>query len=281
MATHRFGSKKNLAGEFFDSLTVFYRKRWLLRYFVRRQVTRSYKRSYLGLAWAILGPLIWVFFLTLIFSEVVGLRFRTVEGDPTLNFGLFLYCGLLPFMAYSEALTKGLNSIRGNAGLVQKVVFPLELLPFTNAVASLVDKLFGVGTLVLVVFLLQHRLHWQVLLLPLIMVLQLLFVLGLTYIVAVIGTYVPDMGEVLRPVIRGTFFITPILWPPERLPENLRFIEDYNPLAYLVGAYRGMILEGTLPGGLATLYFTVFSVVLFFVGFALFVWLKAGFADHL
>jgi ABC-type polysaccharide/polyol phosphate export permease len=281
LATYTYNGKKSFAGEFFDSLAAFYRKRWLLRYFVRRQVTRSYKRSYLGLAWAILGPLIWVFFLTIIFSEVVGLWFREVESDPTLNFGLFLYARLLPFMAYSEALSKGLNSIKNNAGLVQKVVFPLELLPFTNAVASLVDKFFGIGALILFVFILQSRLHWEVLLLPGIIVLQLLFTLGLTYMMAVIGTYVPDMGEILRPIIRGTFFITPILWPPGTLPENLSWIEDYNPLAYLVGAYRAMILEGTLPGGLATLYFSLFSVALFLAGFALFVKVKSGFADHL
>jgi ABC-2 type transport system permease protein len=280
LATYTYKGKKTFAGEFFDSLATFYRKRWLLRYFVRRQVTRSYKRSYLGLAWAILGPLIWVFFLTLIFSEVVGLKARELVEDPALNFGLFLYCGLLPFMAYSEALSKGLSVIRSNAGLVQKVVFPLELLPFTNAVASLADKLFGIGALIVVVFVVQHRLHWEVLLWPLIMVLQLLFTLGLTYMMAVIGTYLPDMGEVLRPVIRGTFFITPILWPPETLPENLRWIENYNPLAYLVGAYRDMILWGELPGGLATLYFSLFSAALFLVGFALFVRFKSGFADH-
>ena len=281
MSTYTFKGKKSFAGEVLDSLATFYRKRWLLKYFVQRQITRSYKRSYLGLAWTILSPLIWVFFLTIIFSEVIGIRFRVVQSDPTLNFGLFLYCGLLPFMAFSEALNKGLNSIRSNSGLVQKVVFPVELLPFTNAVASLIDKLFGVGALLFIVFVLEHRLHWQVLLLPLIMVVQLLFILGLTYMMAVIGTYVPDMGEVMRPFIRGTFFITPILWPPERLPENLRWIEDYNPLSYLVEAYRGMILEGTLPGGLATLYFSLFSVALFVVGFALFIRLKHGFADQL
>jgi ABC-2 type transport system permease protein len=281
LATYTYNGKRNFAGEFVDSLATFYRKRWLLRYFVRHQVTRSYKRSYLGLAWAILGPLIWVFFLTIIFSKVLGLRFRVVDSDPTLNFGLFLYCGLLPFMAFSEALNKGLNTIKSNAGLVQKVVFPLELLPFTNAFASLVDKVFGVSALVFVVLVIQHRIHWEVLLLPFVMVLQLLFTLGLTYTMSVLGTYVPDMGEIMRPIIRGTFFITPILWPPARLPENLRWIEDYNPLAYLVDAYRGMILEGTLPGGLATLYFALFSVAIFVAGFALFVWLKPGFADHL
>jgi ABC-type polysaccharide/polyol phosphate export permease len=281
LATYTYNGKKSFAGEFVDSLTSFYRKRWLLRYFVRRQITRSYKRSYLGLAWAVLGPLIWVFFLAIIFSKVLGIRFRVVDSDPTLNFGLYLYCGLLPFMAYSEALNKGLNTIRSNAGLVQKVVFPLELLPFTNAFASLVDKVFGVGVLVFVVYLIQHTLHWEVLVLPFIMVLQLLFTLGLTYIMSVLGTYIPDMGEVMRPIIRGTFFITPILWPPETLPENLRWIEDYNPLAYLVEAYRGMILEGTLPGGMATLYFGLFSVAISVAGFALFVRLKPGFADQL
>jgi hypothetical protein len=99
LATHTTSAKKSSAGELFDALGSFYHRRWLLKYFIQRQVTRSYKRSYLGFAWAILGPLVWVFFLTLIFSEVVGLRFREVEEDPNLNFGLFLYCGLLPFLA--------------------------------------------------------------------------------------------------------------------------------------------------------------------------------------
>src|SRR3712207_9559122 len=70
---------------------------------------------------------------TTLFRSIVGLRFRDVEENPNLNFGLFLYCGLLPFLAFSESLNKGINSIKGNSGLVQKVVFPLELLPFTNA----------------------------------------------------------------------------------------------------------------------------------------------------
>ena len=279
--TYTSGEKRNIASAFLDGLATFYRRRWLLRYFVHRQVTRSYKRSYLGIAWAVLGPLIWVFFLTLIFSEALGLRFRAVTGDPSLNFGLFLYCGLLPFMAYSEALNKGLNTIRTNSGLVLKVVFPTELLPLTNAVASLVDKLFGIGALLAILLIIEHRLHWTVVLLPGVIVLQLLFTMGLTYLMAVIGTVVPDMTEVMRPIIRGTFFITPILWPPERLPEDYRWIQDYNPLAYLVEAYRDLLLEGTLPGGMATLYFALFSAALFVVGFAVFIRFKPRFADYL
>lgn len=281
MAANAPSAKQGSSSTVLGALASFYQRRWLLKYFIQRQVTRTYRKSYLGFVWAILGPLIWVFFLSLIFSEMFGLRYRVVESDPTLNFGLFLYCGLLPFLAFSEALNKGLNSITGSSGLVQKVIFPLELLPFTNAIASMIDKFFGIGALLVVLLLFGRALHWTVLALPLIIVLQVVFILGLTYLMAVLGTYAPDVGEITRPIIRGMFFVTPILWPPERLPENLRWIENYNPLAYLVRAYRDVILYGELPHPMATLYFTLFSVALFAVGFALFVRLKRNFADLL
>jgi ABC-2 type transport system permease protein len=281
LATYTSSEKRGLGGEFFEALATFYRRRWLLGYFIHRQVTRSYRRSYLGLVWAVLGPLVWVFFLALIFSHVIGIKNRAVEGDPTLNFGLYLYCGLLPFLTFSEALNKGINSIRSNAGLVQKVVFPLEILPFTNAMASMVDKVFGFGALLVMLLAFGRTLHPTLLYMPVIVVLQIIFILGLTYIMAVLGTFLPDVAEVMRPVIRGMFFVTPILWPPDRLPESLSWIEDYNPLAYLVNAYRDIVLYGTLPGVQSTIYFALFSVALFIFGFALFVHLRPKFADHL
>ena len=281
MATYVSSAKKSTVGEFFDGLATFWRRRWLLKYFIQRQVTRSYKRSYLGLSWILLSPTIWVLFLALIFSERVGIRTRDILDYPNLNFGLYLYCGLLPFLAFSEAMNKGMNSIRGSSGLVQKVIFPLEILPFTNTIASMIDKFFGVGALLIVAVLFGRDLYWTAFMLPFVVLLQVLFILGLTYIMAVLGTYLPDIGEVMRPFIRGMFFLTPIIWTPDRLPESVRWVADYNPLAYLVNAYRETVLFGTFPGGLSTLYFTLFSVALFVFGFALFNRLKGGFADQL
>ena len=272
---------KSYTGALTEALATFYRRRWLIKYFVQRQLTRSYQRSYLGFLWAFLGPLLMVALLTAVFSEIIGIRFREVEGDSSLNFGLYLYCGLLPFLAYSEALSKGVNSIRGSSGLIQKVIFPLEILPFTVTVTSLIDKVFGLGALMFVLVLLEGRLHWTVLLLPLVVVPQLLFILGLSYIMAVAGTFLPDIGEMLRALVRATFFVTPIIWPAERIPENLRFLVDLNPLAYLVEAYRDLIITGELPGPMATIYFSLFALGLFIGGFALFVKVKPRFADLL
>jgi ABC-2 type transport system permease protein len=274
-------AKQGTSGTILGSLGTFYHRRWLVKYFVQRQLTRNYRKSFLGFFWAFLGPLFMVVLLTLVFSEIIGLRFREVEGDSSLNFGLYLYCGLIPFLAYSEALSKGVGSIRASANLVQKVIFPLEFLPFTTAITSLVDKLFGLGALMVVLLLLEHRLNWTVILLPLVVVIQMLFILGLTYLMAIAGTYLPDIGQVLNPIVRATFFATPIIWPADRVPENLRFIVDYNPLAYLVETYRDLILSGELPGAAATLGFSAFALALFVVGFGLFVRVKPRFADLL
>jgi ABC-2 type transport system permease protein len=258
---------------------MFYEKRWLIRYMAQRQVARTYQGSYLGLIWAFLSPLLMVALLTLIFSELIGIKFREVTGNPSLNFGIFLYCGLLPFLTYSQALSRGVSIIQRNNNLVQGVVFPLEILPLTTIVAALLQNVFGIGALLVVLVALGESLHLTTLLLPLVLIPQLLFILGLCYLVAVAGTYVPDIRETLRAVIRGTFFITPILWPTGRVPEEWSFLVDYNPLAVLVNAYRDLIINGELPGLESALWFSLFAAALFVVGLFVFDRVKHNFAD--
>ena len=263
------------------SLSTLYDRRFLIKYMAQREVSRSHRGSYLGFAWMFLSPLMTVALLTLIFSEMLGIRFREVTGDSSLNFGLFLYCGLVPFMAYSEALTKGVNVIRRNSNLVQGVLFPVEILPVTTVVATFLQNIVGIGVLMAVLLVLEQRVHLTAFLLPLVFVPQLLFTLGLCYLMAVAGTYVPDVRETLRIVVRATFFITPILFPSGKVPEKYSFLIDYNPLASLVDAYRNLILEGKLPSGSGALYFSLIALVLFTVGFVVFNRTKHKFADLL
>ena len=262
-------------------MATLYDRRWLIKYLAQRQMFRGYQGSYLGVAWMLLSPLLMVALLTVIFSELIGLRFRAVVGDDTLNFGLFLYCGLVPFQTYSQSLTKGVTIVRKNSALVKGVVFPLEIIPLATVISTLIHSVFGVGAVMLVLGILEHRLNWTVLLLPLVVVPQLLFVLGLCYLVAVTGAYLPDLREALKAVVRVSFFVTPIIWPVSRVPEDWRFLIDYNPLAVLVETYRGLILTGALPSGFSTIYFSLVAVVLFVVGFAMYNRLKHNFADLL
>lgn len=229
--------------------------------------------------WIFLGPLLMIALYTLVFSEILNLRFRQVDGIT--NFGLYLYCGLIPFIAFSDTVNKAVNSIRSNSTLVQKVVFPLEILPLSTSITAVLNQIFQFSALTVLVLILGANLHWTILLIPLFMVPQLLFYLGLAYLGSVVGAYLPDTQETLRAIVRATFFITPIIWPASKVAdrEYLSLVVDLNPLAYLVGAYRTLVFEGQLPGTLSTLYFTIFAATLFAVGFLLFNRVKRHFAD--
>ncbi|MGI8910222.1 MAG: ABC transporter permease [Rubrobacteraceae bacterium] len=261
-------------------LSTIYDQRWLIWYFVQRDLSKTYRGSFLGFAWAFLGPLVMIALYTLVFSELVGLRFRELEGNETLNYGLYIYCGVMPFSAVAECLTQSTNTIRRNSTLVQKMIFPIEVLPLIMAVTSMADKLLGLGVLVVVLGVLGYGVHWTLVLLPVLVVVQLLFIMGLSYLFSVIGAYLPDVRESLRAFVRAMFFVTPIIWTVDRV-EGTKWepVVDYNPLAYLVGAYRDVIIDGKPPGGMATLWFTLLAVALFVVGMVCFVRLKKNFAD--
>lgn len=275
-ASGKKGPLRNILASFKELFT----NRWLIFYFTQRQFTRNYRGSFLGFLWAFLSPLFLVALYTLVFSEMIGFRFREIPGEGnSLNFGLYLYAGLLPFLAYAEALNKGVATIRGSANLVQKVVFPLQALPISTAVSALADKLFGVVVLIGFYYFMSGTLHGTVLLMPLILVPQLLFSLGLGYLFAVIGTYLPDASETLRSLVRASFFITPIIWPPSRLPADYQWIIDYNPVAFMVQTYRDFIILGEIPGWIPLAKFGLFSAAICLVGFIVFNLLKKNFAD--
>lgn len=250
----------------------------MIWYFVARQLTQSYRGSFLGVFWIFLGPLLMVALYTAVFSRIVGLKFGQTEG--VVNYGLYVYCGLIPFLAYSGTVNKTVSVIRQNSALVRRVVFPLEILPLTSTLANILDQIFGFAALLVLAVVLGQGLHWTAVLIPLVMVPQLLFNLGLGYLGAVVGTYLPDVRETLRAVVRVTFFVTPIIWEAEMAEEKgLGWVVDYNPIAILVEAYRRLVLEGRLPDLTQGLWLTLFSAVLCAAAFWLFMRARHSFGD--
>jgi ABC-type polysaccharide/polyol phosphate export permease len=276
LATNASGAKRE-PGAIFGSFGVLYERRWLVWYFIQRQLTQSHRGSFLGLFWLVLGPLMMASLYTLVFSEVVGLRFR--ETDSASNFGLYMFCGLLPFLALSTTLNRSSSSIKGNSTLVKRVVFPLEVIPFSTAATSIIAQFFGFTALLFLIMLFEGHLQWTLLYLPIIIIPQLFLTLGAGYLTTIAGAYLPDLKESMQAITRAMFFTTPIIWPVERVPDHLSFIVDYNPLAYLVEVYRNLFLDGVVPDMRGLFFFTLFSLALAVLGFILFARTKKKFAD--
>ena len=152
--------------------------------------------------------------------------------------------GLVPFLAFQEAVQGATGALLRNRNLVQRSVFPAELLPAIPAAVSVVTEALGMLVLIAAVWLIQGQVSWLLWLLPLLMATRLLLTLGVAWLVAVLAVFFRDLGQLVGMLLTMTFFATPILYPAELVPEHWRWLHTVNPFYHLVEAYRGVILDG-------------------------------------
>jgi lipopolysaccharide transport system permease protein len=253
--------------------------RGLLRSMVRREVVGRYKGSLFGAWWAFIQPAAMIVVFTVIFSGIFGARFPAQRGH--LSFAVYLFCGLLPWMAFGEGVQRATNALVENVSLVKRVVFPVEALPVNFALAAVVQQLFGTVVLLLVFLALERTFHPTALLAPLLLVPQLLITFGLGWLAASLGVFIRDMPQVNQLTLMAWMYLTPIFYPEASIPPQYAWLVKYNPMAPLVRSYRNVLLEGRLPDWSGLGFTLCFGVVCFVFGYWWFERTKKGFADVL
>ena len=255
------------------------RHRELIQMMAWRNFTARFRGSFGGLFWSLFHPLVMMVIYTIVFSLFLKIRFST-DASP-FTFSIYLLCGLLPWTAFSEGLQASKDIIRSNVNFVKRVVFPLEILPLSAALTSSIQQVFGFLLLIPLVWLLTSSLHWTLFFVPVIIALQLLFAIGLNWIIASLAVYLPDFGQVINLLLTVWMFLTPIFYPLDVVPPRALIIFQLNPMAHLVKMYRGVFMTGEIPG-LVTFFGTAFfCMVIFLLGYFWFMQSKKGFADVL
>jgi len=251
----------------------------LIGQFVRREVHSRYRQSFLGVMWAFLTPLLMLGVYTLVFRFVFKMRWGASDTESDLTFALQLYAGLAVFNFFAECVNRAPRLILDQPHLVKKVIFPLEILPWVNALAALVH--LGVAALLLLVFGAweQRGLPATVLALPLVWLALLPLCVGLGWLLAAVGTFVRDVGQVLGLMVSVLLFASPIFFPLEALPAALRPWMFLNPLALPITQTRLVLLHGQWPDGLALAIHFVACCAIAVCGAAFFRLVRKGFAD--
>jgi lipopolysaccharide transport system permease protein len=249
----------------------------LIRTLTRREVALRYKGSVLGIAWAVLTPVMLIAIFTFIFAGIFRARFGA--SGSGWDYALYLFCGLLPWTAFQEAVQLSAQTVVHRANLVKRVVFPLEILPMAQALASLVNQVFGTLVFIVAALVIRRELHATILWLPVLIVPQLIATFGVAWLVSSVGVFLRDVVQGVTLVLMAWMYLTPIIYPESIIPERYRPWVNLNPFAPLVRSYRNIMLEGTAPdwGGLA--YFTAFALVSFFFGYWWFARTRKFFAD--
>jgi lipopolysaccharide transport system permease protein len=243
----------------------------------RRELASRYKGSAGGMLWAVLTPLVTIAIFTFIFAKVFGAKFG--QRGSSWEFALYLFCGLLPWTAFAEAVQHSTQTIVSHSNLVKRVVFPLELLPVSHVLASFMGQLFGTIALLIAALLIQHELHATILWLPLLAVPQILATLGAAWLVASLGVYLRDMVQAVSLILMAWLYMTPIIYPEAVVPEGYRPLLNLNPFTPLIRSYRLIMLEGLQPDWRGMSYFTAFALLSFIFGWWWFARTRKGFAD--
>ena len=247
--------------------------------FVRRDIRGRYVTSALGLSWALIQPLVLLLLYTFIFAYVLKIRFGA--NGTTGSFALYLFCGMLPWLAFADGISRAASVIVEQTPLIKKVVFPSEILPAYVVISALVTEIAGLVILLGAVGLFYRGLGWSMAVLPLVLALQFLFTLGVGWVLASLNVFLRDVGQVLGMVLTLWMFLTPIFYPADLMPKRYLWVLYLNPMYYVVQAYRDLILEQRAPVSPHLLVLGVVSTLSFVLGHWFFRRSKHAFVDVL
>lgn len=226
------------------SLVGMWKMRQLLWVLTQREISSRYAGTVVGVAWMYIQPLCMLAAFYLVFDVVLGLRLG--EGAPTQAMGAFLVAGALPWMALSDALSRGMNSLLDAANLLQKNALPPALFPTRAVIASAVIYAPLIALMVLV-YGFTRGFHWQMWAMVPLIALQLLLCLLLGYVLAILAAAMRDTVQLVNFFLSLGIYITPILFPLSMVPAALRWVLWMNPATPLVLGYQSLLLQGTLP----------------------------------
>jgi homopolymeric O-antigen transport system permease protein len=249
------------------------RYRSLLRNLVSRDLKVRYKRSFLGVAWTMMNPLLMMAVFTFVFSKILKV--------PVQNFTVFFLSAYLLWNFVGQTSSWATGCLLGYAPLIRKIYVPKEVFVIATVLAGLVNLLLSLAPLALIMIVIGHPFRASLWFLPVPMLLATLFALGLGLLLAPLCVLFADAVQIYQVVLTAWFYVTPIMYPMDLVPAGYRRLVWANPMSYLVEAFREPIYGGTLPS-LATIgTASIFSLGTLLVGWLVFERTSDRLAYHL
>ena len=250
-----------------------YNYRQLLKSNVQKEIRGKYKGSFLGVLWSFVNPLLQVLVYAIVFPFILK---NTQE-----NYVVFLIIGVLPWTWFITSISQGTFCILANAGIVKKVYFPREILPISVVTSGAIN--FLISCIIILIFLFGSGIGLSpyIIFLPFIIVIQFILSLAILLITCSINVYIRDAEYIINFLVNMLFYATPILYSPEIFKGSpISWIFRINPMAVIITGYRDSLFYQTMPNLSSLFIVLIASIILFFIGMAIFRKLEKGFAEE-
>jgi len=255
-----------------------YQYRAIIKAMAVREIQSRYVGTLAGLSWSVMQPLAMILVYWFVFS--VGFK---VQPQGNIPFIVVFLCGLIPWLMFTEALSTSANAICANPHLITKTVFPTEILPIVYITVSLITH--AVILFIFIIVMLFNRIGFSFYNLQFLYFLFALsvFSLGFGWLLSSLNVFYKDIGQILGVILNMWFWLTPIVWPLEILPQKFQMIIKLNPFFYIVDGYRNSFIYHVpiwhnLKEGV---YFWAVCMFVFIAGALIFKKLKPEFAETL
>ncbi|GGD69316.1 ABC transporter permease [Caballeronia grimmiae] len=255
-------------------------QRALIYQFVKREVSGRYKGSFLGLFWSFVNPLLLLSVYTFVFGVVFKSKWRPASTSH-FEFAVVMFVGVLTHGLLAECINRAPGMIVANTNYVKRVVFPLETLTWITIGTALFHTFIASLILIGGILLWQQHLPISALAVPLILVPYVLLIAGVTWFLMSLGVFLRDIGQLMSIVTSLLMFLSPVFYPTTSVPEELRFLIEWNPLTFVIEQLRNALIWGNPLDWLGILKYFVFGYIAAWFGYAWFQRTRGGFADIL
>lgn len=263
-------------------LRELYARRETIMFLVTSNLRAGHRDKVFGRLWSLLDPLLFM----LVYLVVFGYSFRQMKGSVT-EFVIYLLCGVMSWRFFDGSITAATGCIRSNRGLIHEINFPKAIFPTSACLARLSDFIWGFAAMFIII-LVVGRSHFslQMLWIPAIMIVQLVFTLGMCFLVAYMGAFFADTANLIGVGLRLMFYMSPIFYRVSRseggiVPDQYLPYYMLNPLACFFEAFRACILKASPPDPVQMTYATGAAIAAFAVGFYVFSRGEGHFAKYI
>ena len=242
----------------------------------RLELRQKYAGSVLGSAWIVLYPLLFLSIYVFLYLVIFKMRF---PGFSQLNYVIYVFSGLIPYLIFMESLSRASVIIRENLHLLRNVILPAELVVVRVVLVAILAQLVSFAVL-LVMTGIDGDLTWRLVFLPLVLIFAALFILGFSLLIAGLGAIFTDVFQIVNLLLIFLLFVSPLAFQEAMVPPGLRLVVNLNPISYLLEGFRWSLIASYETNPIRLAAFPFMSLAIFSCGAAFFKRVKGLMVDH-
>ena len=250
---------------------------WRYRHFmisaIKADLRTRFNRSKLGASWMILQPLAQVAIYSVVLSTLLSARLPAGKGEH-LSYAVYLIAGMVPWSLFTEVMSRSLTMFVDNAGLMKKIAFPRICIPVVTLGGALINHALLLAATLSIILVTGHEISWLALWVPVLTLILLVLAAAFGLVLGVLNVFVRDVGQVMNVVLQLWFWMTPIVYVADVLPERFRPIVAFNPVPPVVRGYQNVLLFQQSPPLFSLGLLLAGSAI--FLGMALYMFRKAA-----